>query len=169
MKTILGTALAVGVAALAPTSASAQLIKSGRTVTINERNIGFEEPVKACLKLCTKVIVERQAFECAPFFAPGYDGCDLPWIDAYNPNPDYGGQGFQCIPSEPEFAGYHLSERVERVERTTRQDANCQTVISETVLQVLPDRGNPPRPCPDPGPWASSNETLLSLQFISCR
>jgi hypothetical protein len=159
----------VALAASAAPPKPAGPIESGRTLTINERPLVFKEAVNACLKLCTNVIVERQTFECAPYFLPSYDGCPLPWIDSGNPNPVPGDLADWCVPSEPEFGGYHLSERVERIERQVRQGADCQTVVTETVLQTLPDRGGAPRACPDRGPWTSSNETVLSIQFVPCR
>jgi hypothetical protein len=167
----LSVALVACTSALAPTPAAAAAlgIKSGRVTNLADRNIAFKEPVQACLKLCTKVVVERQTFECSPYFITPTEGCDLPWIDTYYPNPDYFGQGYQCIPPEPELGGYLLDERVERVERVSKQTADCKSVVTETTLQVLPDRHNPPRPCPDPGPWASENEKILSIQFISCQ
>ena len=45
-------------------------MKSGRVINLAERGISFREPVDACLKLCTKLVVERQTFECAPYFLP---------------------------------------------------------------------------------------------------
>jgi hypothetical protein len=164
----LSAALAACVAASSPSVASAQGIASGRVVTLDDHGIDFKEPVKACLRFCSKVVVERQTFECLPYFVPG-DRCDLPWIDAGNPNPDWSGQGDQCIPEEPELGGYHLDERVERVEIVTTQGADCQAKSVETVLQVLPDRGNPPRPCGDPGAWTSTDERFVSIQLFRCQ
>ena len=171
MRTLMLTALTAGAAltaAAAPQKPGAP-IESGRTLTINERPVVFKGAVDACLKLCTNVIVERQTFECAPYFLPAYDGCPLPWIDSGNPNPVPGDLADWCVPSEPEFGGYHLSERVERIERQVRQGADCKTVVTETVLQTLPDRGGAPRTCPDNGPWVSSTERTLSIQFAPCR
>jgi hypothetical protein len=165
----LSAALIGCLAAHPPSPASAPAFKSGRVISHTEHGFKFKEPVEACLKLCTKVVVERQTFECLPYFAPPLDGCDLPWIDGWNPNPDYFDQGDLCVPSEPELAGYHLDERVERVERVTTQGADCKAVTTETVVQVLPDRNNPPRRCPGPGAWVSENEQILSIQFIPCR
>jgi len=162
-------AAALALAALTPSVASAQGIESGRVVNLGAHGIDFKDAVKACLRFCSKVVVERQTFECMPRFAPPLEGCDLPWIDAWNPNPDVFGQGYQCIPEEPEFAGYHLDERVERVERVTTQGDDCQATVVENVLQVLPDRGNPPRPCGDPGAWTSTDERIVSIQLMACR
>jgi hypothetical protein len=169
-RTLLLAALTTGAAltaAAAPPKTTP--IESGSTLTINERPLAFKDAVNACLRLCTNVIVERQTFECAPYFLPAYDGCPLPWIDSGNPNPLSGDFGDWCVPSEPEFGGYHLSERVERIERQVRQGADCKTVVTETVLQTLPDRGGAPRACPDNGPWVSSTERILSLQIVPCR
>jgi hypothetical protein len=165
--TLLAAAAATlfAVQAVAATGATSP-IKSGRTVTIQDRELKFKEPVNACLKLCTNVILERQTFECRGYFEIPYDGCPLPWIDSQNPNPDLGGW---CVPPENQFGGYLLSERVERIEQQVRQGPDCRSVVTETVLQVLPNLGNPPRPCPDPGPWDSTSDTVLSIQFVACR
>lgn len=154
---------------LSPAASPAQTLKSGRVINLHERGIAFKEPVEACLKLCTKLIVERQTFECSPYFLPPDDRCDLPWIDGWNPNPDYFDQGDWCVPSEPEIGGYHLDERVERIEVKTTQGADCKAVTAETVIQTLPDRNNPPKKCPGPGAWVSETEQILSIQFIPCR
>jgi hypothetical protein len=167
-KTPLAAALAVCAATLVPAPASAQGITSGRVVNLSQRGIDFPEPVKACLRLCSRVVVERQTFDCRPYFAPG-DRCDLPWVDLSYPNPDWFGQGDPCIPEKGEVAGYHLDERVERVELVTTQGAECQAMTSETVLEVLPDRNSPPRECPGPGAWTSTDETIVSIQFFPCR
>jgi hypothetical protein len=161
-------ALAVSAAALIPPVASAQGITSGRIVNLSQRGIDFPEPVKACLKFCSRVVVERQTFHCRPYFAPP-DRCDLPWVDASYPNPDWFGEGAGCVPEKAELAGYDLDERVERVELVTTQGADCQASTAETVVQVLPDRGNPPRECPDPGAWVSQDERIVSIQFMPCR
>jgi hypothetical protein len=68
-----------------------------------------------------------------------------------------------------EVGGYDLDERVERVELVTTQGADCQASTSETVLQELPDQGNPPRECPGPGAWVSQDERIVSIQFFACR
>jgi hypothetical protein len=161
-------ALVTCAAASHPPAAFAQTIAAGRTIEIKERKLEFEKPVNACLKLCTNVVVERQTFECNGYFEPAYEGCRLPGIDSENPNPLLGPEEW-CVPSENEFGGFALSERVQRIERRVRQDAACQTVVTETVLEDLPPRNNPPRPCPDPGPWDWSDETVLSIQFVACR
>jgi hypothetical protein len=153
---------------LAP-AASAQIVKSGRVINLSERNIAFKEPVEACLRFCTRLILERQTFECTAYLETPTDGCDLPWIEPGSPNPDYFDQGDWCVPDKPGIAGYHLDERVERIEVVTTQGPDCKAVTTETVLQVLPDRNNPPRQCTGPGLWQSENEQILSIQFIPCR
>jgi hypothetical protein len=170
MQATLSIALATCIGALAASAASAQtLYKSGRTVHIDEHRDLFPKATTACLKLCTDMIIERQTFECDPYFLPPIDGCDLKWIDSYDPNPDFSRLGDLCVPSEPELGGYLLDERVERIRRQVRQGPDCQSIVTDTVISTLADRNNPPRPCPDGGPWASSNETILSISFVACR
>src|SRR5688572_26902557 len=152
--------LTAGVAVLNPSMASAQIYGSGRTVTVIDRKIEFEQPVKACLKLCVDTVVERQTFECVPYFKTPTEGCDLPWIDPTDPNPDPWGQGLGCVPPKPEIGGYLLRETVQLIQKRVRQPGDCTSSVTESVLQDLPDQGNPPRPCPDPGPWVSTNETI---------
>jgi hypothetical protein len=166
IRILLVATVATGMALSARADATKPPIKSGSTLTISEHSLAFKDAVNACIKICTNVVLERQTFECIGYFEPAYDGCPLPWIDSENPNPDLGDW---CVPREPEFGGYFLRERVERIERQVRQGADCRTVVTETVLQELPDRGNPPRPCPDNGPWDSTSDTTLSIQFVACR
>src|SRR4026209_2423826 len=113
IQVTLSAALTAGGAMLNPSTVSAQIYGSGRTVTVIDRKIDFEKPVKACIKMCIDVVVERQTFECAPYFKPPIEGCDLPWIDPTNPNPDPWGQGLGCVPPKPEVGGYLLSETVQ--------------------------------------------------------
>ena len=167
-KAAFAATLTLCAATVGASGASAQGIDAGRVVNLSQRAVDFAEPVKACLRFCSIVVVERQTFACRPYFAPG-ERCDLPWVDASWPNPDWFGQGDQCIPEKGEVAGYDLDERVERIELVTTQGDDCQATTSETVVQVLPDRNNPPRPCPDPAAWASEDERIVSIRFMECR
>jgi len=158
-------AVVVATVALEP-AAEAQTIKSGRTLTVSAERINFPKPVTACLKMCLDVVVERHTFECQAYLIPG-EGCDLPGgADWDDPNPDPTGQ---CVPPESEFGGWHLSERREVIEkRVTQRAADCTATVSETVLQTLPNLGNPPRPCPDNAGWTSIDETVQSIRFVPC-
>jgi hypothetical protein len=115
--------------------------------------------------MCLDIVVEKDSFECDGVFATPTSGCDLPWVGSENPNPDPTGM---CIPPENEFAGYQLTEHRELVDRRITQRADCTSSVSETVLQVLANQGNPPRPCPDPAAWSQTNETVHSIRFVPC-
>jgi hypothetical protein len=167
-RTVLAVALGLTWSASDAHLVSAQGITSGRVVELRQRGIEFDDPVKACLRLCSRLVVERQTFDCRPYLVTT-DRCDLPWIDPSSPNPDWSGQGSACVPEKGEVGGYHLEERVEQVEIVTTQGADCQAMSSEMVLQVLPDRGNPPRSCPGPGAWTSEDERIVSIQLFPCR
>jgi hypothetical protein len=163
---VLGAALLVAsVAALEPSAAAAQTIRSGRTLTVSERKLNFPKAVRACLKMCLDVVVERQTFECQGVLIPPDTGCELPWLDPDDPNPDPTGM---CIPEQPEFGGWQLTERVELIDKRVTARADCTDSVSETVLQQLPNRGNPPRACPDPAGWTQTNETVQSIRFVPC-
>jgi hypothetical protein len=161
---LLVTALTIAL----PHVCSAQDFASGRTVTLRTDLRKFPQPVKQCLAMCVELVVERREFECAPFIAPPLKGCDLPWITPEEPNPVPPGVEDQCIPEDGELAGYGLLERAELIERHVVQHADCTSMVTDTVLQQLPRRGNNMRPCPDPGPWLEHDEVLHTIQFRRC-
>ena len=149
-------------------SASAQ--DFGKRYTLNEQLIPFEEVKLYCLEYCMELIVERTSFECGPVVAPPPgSGCDLPWIDPQRPTPfPFGGPMDLCIPEEPELVGYKLHEHNDRIRRVVRNTKDCTSVSEDTVIEILPDTGFSPRPCPDPGPWARDDEQILSMRRVSC-
>jgi len=160
----LAAALVAGVASCETTTASAQGIRSGRTLTVSSEKINFPKAVLACSKMCLDVVVERHTFECQGILIPG-EGCDLPWGDYDDPNADPTGQ---CVPSKPEFGGWQLSERRQIIEKRVTARADCTDSVSESELQTLPNLGNPPRPCPDNAGWTSVDETVQSIRFVPC-
>lgn len=143
--------------------------KIGKITTIGSSSFELEDAVISCLEYCTELVGVRQVFNCAGYYRPPIENCDLPWIDSHWPTGAPVGQEETCVPKEPEFGGFHLFEDVDRVRRTVRHTKDCTTeIIQDVELEQLDPRGNPPRPSPDPGMWTQEDFALESIAFVRC-
>jgi len=153
---------------LASPPLAAQEIDTSK-VTVHSTSIDdFDKPVFECVEYCVELTGVRQTFECTGFFLPPTTGCDLPWVDSGHPTGGPRGVRDLCVPEEPEFGGFVLREDVDRVRRRVHFKPDCTSEATEVELQQLPDRGNPPRPCPDPGVWTETNFGVESIRFVRC-
>ena len=139
--------------------------------TLNEQLKPFEGEKLFCLEYCWELTIERTSFECGPVLAPPPgSGCDLPWIDPQRPTHFFPGDPMEwCIPEEPELVGYKLHEHRDLVRRVVTHKSDCTSSSEDTVLQILPDTGLSPRPCPDPGPWSQDDERIVGMRRVSCQ
>lgn len=160
--------LLAAVAALAAAPSSEAQIASGKITTLDASSFDFAEPVERCIEYCVELVGVRQQLDCAGYFLPPLEGCDLPWIDSHRPTGAPFGQEEWCVPKKLDFGGYHLSEDVDRVRRTVIHTGDCTTEIHDVELQQLAPLGNSTRLCPGPGAWSESNFTLESIRFVGC-